>query len=275
MTIPLSASFPSQDWQTHRAACFRRTTDPFGGFSNMSKAFPLSIYGIRIRSSEHIYQAMRFTDEPEVQQLVLDAHTPMFSKRVSREWDSITRSDWMDIRVDVMRWALRVKLAQHVAAFGDLLKSTRTQPIVEYSRHDEFWGAGPIGDETLRGQNVLGRLLSELRDEFLAQPEAAVVVPAPPFPKSKLLGLDIGVLCERDDAPLITAADLREAGLPPGPAFGPVLKACVQKQWNGEFNDRPTGLQIARELWVAHTQWSVGLAAATSESVFSTESSDC
>jgi len=34
--------------------------------------------------------------------------------------------------------------------------------IVEHSERDSFWGAKKVNDETLNGQNILGKLLMEL-----------------------------------------------------------------------------------------------------------------
>ena len=41
--------------------------------------------------------------------------------------------------------------------------------IVEESKRDTFWGAKPVDDNTLIGVNTLGRLLMELRTEYLRQ----------------------------------------------------------------------------------------------------------
>lgn len=70
------------------------------------------------------------------------------------------------MRVKVMRWCLRVKLAQNWSAFSRLLLATGDRPIVEESRRDEFWGAKPVNADTLVGVNALGRLLMELREEI-------------------------------------------------------------------------------------------------------------
>ena len=244
-----------RDWHLNRVAWFRRPDDEFGGFSNMSRSFPLFVFGIRIRSSEHLYQAMRFTDEPEIQRDVIRARTPMESKKVSRSFDEFTRPDWFDIRIDVMRWALRVKLLSHATRFGELLRQTESRPIVEWSRHDSFWGAGPVDPDTNRGQNVLGQLLSELRDELVADPTIAETVPAPTFPKPLLYGIGIPTLSHTHGVvePLITASDLQALGLPPESAFGIVVQACLQRQLNGDFSSRERGLQLARQIWDAHT----------------------
>jgi hypothetical protein len=79
-----------------------------------------------------------------------------------------SRPDWEEIQVEIMRWCLRVKLAQHVTKFGGLLRWSAPRPIVERSRKDRFWGAILEADGVLRGQNRLGRLLMALREELLA-----------------------------------------------------------------------------------------------------------
>lgn len=70
-----------------------------------------------------------------------------------------------------LRWCLRVKLATHWSEFSRLLLATRDKPIVEQSAKDDFWGAKVVGDSTLTGMNVLGRLLMELREEIKAAME--------------------------------------------------------------------------------------------------------
>lgn len=108
-----------ETYDLSKVASFRRPKDEFGGVSNMSQAFSRRVFGLRIRSSEHLYQAARFSERPDVQAAMLKAHTPMFAKKAARKFDAWTRSDWLDIRVAVMRWALRVKLSQHVETFGN------------------------------------------------------------------------------------------------------------------------------------------------------------
>src|SRR5215831_8450044 len=76
--------------------------------------------------------------------------------------------DWEQVQEAVMRWCLRVKLAQHVTKFGGLLRGSAPRPIVERSRKDRFWGGVLEADGVLRGENRLGRLLMELREELLA-----------------------------------------------------------------------------------------------------------
>lgn len=243
------SDFPEQDWPLSRVCAFRRPSDTFGGFSNMSKSWPLNLFGQRIRSSEHLYQMMRFTHEPEIQELVRAARTPMQSKRVSREWTEMTRPDWDDIRVDVMRWTLRVKLSQHVKRFGDLLQSTGNRDIVEWSKHDSFWGAGPVSTDTVCGRNVLGRLLMELRTAVVQGSDNLHNVGIPAFSSPRINGVEIQRLVASTEPALLTADDVLEAGVPKCRLLGFVTNVCYHRQLNGEFRTRAEGLETARQLY--------------------------
>ena len=144
---------------------FLKTKEAFGGLSNMAGGFPLKVNGIRILTSEALYQVCRFPHLPEVQKLIIAQKSPMTAKMKGKPHRANSRPDWDQVRVKIMRWCLRVKLAQHWDAFSRLLLETGNRSIVEQSRKDDFWGAKPVGEQTLVGMNVLGRLLMELRQE--------------------------------------------------------------------------------------------------------------
>ena len=162
--------FRNKTYDLVNCATFCKTKDRFGGLSNMAGGFPLIVNEIPIRTSEALYQACRFPDHPEVQAEIIKQASPMAAKLVIKPFVHLTRDDWIDVRVDVMRWALSVKLLQSFVSFGDLLVSTNNLPIVELSMKDDFWGAKPQRDGTLVGQNVLGCLLTELREMFSEDP---------------------------------------------------------------------------------------------------------
>ena len=145
---------------------FLKTKERFGGLSNMAPGFPLTVNGVRIRTSEALYQACRFPHMPDVQRKIIDEHSPMTAKMRSKPFRKDSRPDWDAVRVKIMRWSLRVKLAQNWREFGRLLLSTGDGPIVEQSRKDDFWGAKVVEDGSLVGMNVLGRLLMELREQL-------------------------------------------------------------------------------------------------------------
>lgn len=147
---------------------FCKTKESFGGLSNMAGGYPLLVNGIHIRTTEALYQACRYPALPDVQQIIIEQKSPMTAKMKSKPYRHLTRADWNVVRVNIMRWCLRVKLAQNWHKFGFLLGETGNSPIVEESKKDDFWGAKATNDNVLVGYNVLGRLLMELRDEYRA-----------------------------------------------------------------------------------------------------------
>lgn len=170
MSSMTSSSETSEQVRTYRRAdcvVVYKTKDDFGGLSNMASGFPLQVNGVRILTTEALYQACRFPLLPEVQREIIGQYSPMTAKMKSKPHRRHTRSDWEDVRFKIMRWCLRVKLAQNYSEFGRLLLATRDRPIVEQSRNDDYWGAKiSEDDETLIGRNVLGRLLMELRERL-------------------------------------------------------------------------------------------------------------
>ena len=145
---------------------FRRTNERFGGLSNMAPGFPLLVNGIQIKTSEALYQACRFPHLPEIQRMIIEEKSPMTAKMLSKPYRKQSRADWDSVKVKIMRWCLRLKLAQNWETFGEVLYASGDLPIVEDSRKDDFWGATKDEDHNLVGQNILGRLLMELRDHL-------------------------------------------------------------------------------------------------------------
>lgn len=185
---------------------FHKTKERWGELSNMASGFPLIVVGRVWPSSEALYQACRFPDLPDVQQMIARQASAMAAKMKSKPHRGATREDWPRIRLRIMRWVLRVKLAQHMKRFGAVLLATGDAAIVERSAKDRYWGAVESEDGTLEGQNVLGRLLMELREELRTKPpeEWAVVMP-PRVDGLLLLGRPVGVV-RSDDVPERSAA---------------------------------------------------------------------
>lgn len=156
----------SRTYFTADCVVFLKTNEAFGGLSNMAGGFPLRVNGLRILTSEALYQACRFPHLPEVQRLIIGQTSPMTAKMKSKPYRKNSRPDWEHVRIKIMRWCLRVKLVQNWTKFSDLLLATRDCPIVEESRKDDFWGAKRVDERRLIGTNILGRLLMELREEI-------------------------------------------------------------------------------------------------------------
>lgn len=162
----------SRTYHSEEIISFRKTGEEFGGLSNMAPGFPLRVANVSLRTSEALYQACRFPHMPEVQKLIVSQTSPMTAKMRSKPYRKDSREDWDYIRIPIMKWCLRVKLAQNWNSFGDLLLNTGDKPIVEDSRKDDFWGAIKDNHGYFHGRNVLGRLLMEIREKFKSDPDS-------------------------------------------------------------------------------------------------------
>ena len=189
-------------YNANECCVFRKTKELYGGLSNMASGFPLKVNGVHILTSEAIYQACRFPHLPDIQEKIIKEKSPMSAKMVGKPYRSNSRVDWDDTRIKIMRWCLRVKLAQNFFEFGKLLESTFDRPIVEDSSKDDFWGAirDKQDESILKGTNALGRLLMELRQSYNEKRytyEMFVVEPLN-IPNFTLFGQKIDTIDERE-----------------------------------------------------------------------------
>jgi ribA/ribD-fused uncharacterized protein len=181
---------------------FRKTKELYGGLSNMASNYPIRLNGINILTSEALYQACRFPHIPEVQKKIFGEKSPMSAKMVSKPFRNQSREDWDNVRVDIMYWCLKVKLAQNFLTFGQLLESTFDKAIVEDSSKDPFWGAIKDKDNnsTLKGINALGRLLMKLRLEYNSEQRFDLLYIEPlSIPNFLIYGEKITVIDERQN----------------------------------------------------------------------------
>jgi ribA/ribD-fused uncharacterized protein len=160
----------------------------------MAAGFPIVVNDVPIRTSEALYQACRFPNLPTVQREVIAQASPMAAKMKSKPHRKDARPDFDSLRVPIMWWSLRVKLACNPATFAPLLLATDRLTIVEDSHKDTYWGAIPSdqNSESLIGRNILGRLLCLLRSVLDQHGlEAMLVVTPLPITDFKLYGVPI------------------------------------------------------------------------------------
>lgn len=148
---------------------FTKVSLPYGWLGNMSP-FPIEFAGKTWRTSEALFQALRFKDEA-IQELIRAEKSPMGAKMVMNEnsehiiVEKHSNKDLMN-----MKMCLKIKLAQH-PNLVDLLIATGDLPIIEdvTKRGDVggnlFWGAMLVNGEWV-GQNKLGKLWMEIRETY-------------------------------------------------------------------------------------------------------------
>jgi ribA/ribD-fused uncharacterized protein len=140
---------------------FYKKTDPFWEFGNMAAA-PFTVEGVLWKTSEHYFQAQKFPDNSEYQEQIRQTASPMIAKRLGSSRKIPIRTDWNTYRLVAMKKALTEKFRQNESLCA-LLLSTGSKKLVEASPKDSFWGAGASGT----GENWLGKLLMEVRDDLL------------------------------------------------------------------------------------------------------------
>lgn len=186
-----------RNYNSKEAIVFRKTTEPFGGLSNMASGFSLYINEIIVPSSEHLYQAMRYPTNPEIQFEIISQDNAMKAKMISNKYKSqYSRPDWEKIQIKVMRWALEIKLAQNWDKFSKILQETQNKTIVEYATDNKIWGAKPSNNDELVGVNALGRLLMELREKYIVDEKRIFCVHPLDVPALLLYNQHIEIICD-------------------------------------------------------------------------------
>ncbi|MEI8092596.1 MAG: NADAR family protein [Spirochaetales bacterium] len=171
----------------------------WGELFPQASGFPLYVAGASWPTAEHLYQACRFPENPELQDEVRGALDLLELNRIVERNSAMARPDWELVKVDFKRWAIHMKYAQHVRNMHFLLALTGESPIVACKPEDGYWGTSATSTQTLVGRNVLGGLLAELRALVRMLPTAMRFLAIPPEVEgAKLLGEPIGPLSARE-----------------------------------------------------------------------------
>ena len=155
-----------RSYDAGKACVFRSTRGEWGIFNNSARLpEPISAADRAFATSEHLYQAARFRHSPEVQARITGAGSAGEAVKIGSDETNGPDADWNRRRVDAMRWVIRMKREAHPGLVDAALQKTGDRDIVGSSDEDPFWGARPE-DGRLVGQNTLGRLWMELRQQL-------------------------------------------------------------------------------------------------------------
>lgn len=152
---------------TPERVCFYE--QDFYVLSNFSAFTLLNRTGRRFDTSEAAYHWEKFEKTAKhIADAILAAPSAHEAFKIAESNKHLRRSDWDDVKVDIMRDILRAKARQHEYVRHKLL-ATGDRELVENSWRDGFWGWGPNRD----GKNMLGRLWMKVRTELRKQESAA------------------------------------------------------------------------------------------------------
>ena len=157
-----------QSYPIAQSVFFHKKTDNHWMLSNMASC-PLEIEGIPFKSSEHLFQTLKFAT-PESIAAVYYAKNAKMTAKHWQKLDGHRRTDWGQIVLDVMKFCLKQKYEQSLE-FREELEKTKGYNIVELQvkktdkelSRANAWGVKTKGENYV-GPNLMGRLLMELRD---------------------------------------------------------------------------------------------------------------
>jgi ribA/ribD-fused uncharacterized protein len=133
--------------------------DPYGCFSNFA-SYPVEIDRKIWKTSEHYYQAQRFAGT-EYEEVIREIKTPFQAKEVAKSGIYQRRSDWFDVKFDIMMKAVTAKFNQH-NELREILVSTGNAILKEHTELDHYWADGGDGS----GRSRLGEALMIVRSSF-------------------------------------------------------------------------------------------------------------
>jgi len=146
----------------------RKVKDEYGWLGNMSP-YPVSHNGKTYRTTEALFQALRFDDEMIIES-IREQKSPMSTKmKAKKHRDRMVVVPLSEADLDNMRLVLRLKLLQHSKLRDDLLATGEEEIVEDCTKRPRgsglFWGAANRDGEWI-GENWLGRLWMDLRAEL-------------------------------------------------------------------------------------------------------------
>ena len=142
---------------------FYKVNEEYGCFSNFSPH--AIVMGDKVwPTSEHYYQAQKFigtAHDPRLCEQIRAAHTPEEAAALGRDRTHTIRTDWDQVKCQIMYEAVLQKFSKHLD-IQHILLATGSVEIIEDSPRDYYWGCG----EDNTGENHLGKILMQVRAEI-------------------------------------------------------------------------------------------------------------
>jgi ribA/ribD-fused uncharacterized protein len=155
-----------------KSVWFKKVAEKYGWMGNMAP-YPIVYNGKVWLTSEALFQGMRYSDE-EIKEIIRKEKSPMGAKMKAKKYkDQMVVIPMSPQDVENMRKCVKMKFDQHPQLKKELM-NTKDAYIYEDignrngERH-KFWGAKKISENEGDGHNMMGRILMELRDEYLME----------------------------------------------------------------------------------------------------------
>ena len=151
---------------------FNGVKEPNGWMGNMAP-YPIKFDGKVWRTSEALFQSMRFDDD-SVKEIIRGEKSPMGAKmKAKKNRDQMVVVPMSELDVENMRKCVKMKFDAHPQLKRQLM-NTKDSFIYEDignrngERH-KFWGAKKLSESEGDGNNMMGKILMDLREEYLKE----------------------------------------------------------------------------------------------------------
>lgn len=149
-----------------------RATEWLGNFYEA----PIQFNGLTFRNSEAAFQAQKFVAYPQFMQQFTTLSGEQ-AYRLAKDNMTFIRSDWHQVKVQIMGDVLTAKVAQH-PEIAEWLRATGSATLNEHKPvkgRDVFWSDDCDGS----GQNMLGKLWMQIRSSL--PPASGQALPSSPL----------------------------------------------------------------------------------------------
>ncbi|XP_071952272.1 N-glycosidase YbiA-like [Antedon mediterranea] len=161
------------DEQIKKITLFYTSESPFSNFYPAG----FQVDGVKYSCSEQymMYQkAVLFRDD-KIASEILAAGKPGRMKQLGRKVQNFDQDLWNKNKREIVKKGVKAKFSQNADLKEQLLK-TRGTTLGEASARDHVWGIGlglknplALDKKNWKGQNLLGYILTEIREELIAE----------------------------------------------------------------------------------------------------------
>lgn len=163
---------------------------PYGCFSNWYKR-DFACFGLFYGEAKKyncmeqymMYQKATLFDDQEIADKIMETTDPGEIKALGRQIKNFNSKVWDAYKIQIVRAGLSAKFVTH-ADLADILVSTGDAILAEGAAGDKVWGTGLNNKNTEAtpvsewpGQNLLGWLLMQVRDEIVWARSQGVLKP--------------------------------------------------------------------------------------------------
>ncbi len=162
--------------ETEKSIFFWKENNKYGFLSNFYTSHFVDANNVKYTCIEQYFIANKclLFDESNTKlyNKIMNTTLPYTIKKIGRQVANFDQSLWDKEKYEIMKTGIRYKFLQNIKLKKKLMQ-TENKRLYEASKYDKIWGIGmtqqeakEIEDANFPGENLLGKALMEVREEF-------------------------------------------------------------------------------------------------------------